>query len=61
MDIGYIEGGAVMGKIQDIIDGYSEANDDYLEYLQTKWAKVSKLNDAETVEQLVRMSSGGLY
>lgn len=61
MDIGYIEGGAVMGKLQEIIDSYSDANEEYLEYLQTKWAKVSKLNDAETVEQLVRMSSGGLY
>ena len=61
MDIGYIEGGATMGKMGEIIDGYADAETEYLEFLRTKWAKVNKLNDFETVEQLVRMSSGGLY
>lgn len=61
MDIGYIEGGATLGKITDIIDSYSDAEAEYLEFLKTKWAKVNKLNDAETVEQLVRISAGGLY
>lgn len=61
MDIGFMEGGASFGKITDIIESYSDAEADYLEYLKTKWAKVNKLNDWETVEQLVRMSSGGLY
>lgn len=61
MDIGYIEGGATMGKIQEMIDSYADSEDEYMEYLKTKWAKVSKLNDAETIEQIVRMSSGGLY
>lgn len=61
MDIGYIEGGATFGKITEIIDSYADAEDEYLEFLTTKWAKVNKLNDFETVEQLVRMSSGGLY
>lgn len=61
MDIGYIEGGATLGKINEIIDSYSEAEEEYMEFIRTKWAKVSKLNDAETVEQLVRISAGGLY
>lgn len=61
MDIGYIEGGATLGKIADIIDSYSDAEDEYLQFLKTRWSKVSKLNDSETVEQLVRISAGGLY
>lgn len=61
MDIGFMEGGATFGKITDIIDGFSDAETEYLEYLKTKWAKVNKLNDWETVEQLVRISAGGLY
>lgn len=61
MDIGYIEGGATLGKISEIIQGYEGSEEDYLEFLKTKWSKVSKLNDAETVEQLVRISAGGLY
>lgn len=61
MDIGYIQGGATMGKISEIIDSYSDSEDDYKEYLKTRWAKVNKLNDAETVEQLVRITAGGLY
>lgn len=61
LDIGYIEGGATIGKISDIIDGYESAEEEYLEFLKTRWSKVSKLNDSETVEQLVRISAGGLY
>lgn len=61
LDIGYIEGGATIGKISDIIDTYDSAEEDYLEFLKTRWSKVSKLNDSETVEQLVRISAGGLY
>ena len=61
MDIGYIEGGATLGKISDIIEGYEGAEEEYLEFLQKRWSKVSKLNDAETVEQLVRLTAGGLY
>lgn len=61
MDIGFIEGGATLGKMSEIIDSYADAEDEYQEFLRTKWAKVSKLNDTETVEQLVRISAGGLY
>lgn len=61
IDIGYIEGGATIGRISEIINDYAEAEADYLEFLETKWSKVSKLNDSETVEQLVRISTGGLY
>lgn len=61
MDIGYIKGGANMGRMKDIIDSYDNAEEEYIEMLRTKWAKVNKLNDAETVEQLVRITAGGIY
>lgn len=61
MDIGYYQGGMNMGKIQDIIDGYQDAQEEYEEFLLTKWAKVSKLNDNENAERLVRLTAGGNY
>ena len=61
MDIAYIEGGANLGKIRDIVESYDTAEEDYLEYLETTWAKVSKLNDPVTVEHLVRISADGSY
>lgn len=61
MDIGFIEGGATLNKLRDIIESYEADEEAYLEFLETKWAKVSKLNDSETVEQLVRLTAGGSY
>ena len=58
-DIAFIDGGAAMGRIKDIIESYDGAENDYTEMLKKTWAKVSKLNDHETVKQLVRLSTGG--
>lgn len=57
----YYEGGINLGKLADVIEGYSDAEEQYEEFLLTKWAKVSKLNDAETAERLVRLTTGGNY
>lgn len=61
MDIAFIEGGASLGEYKNIVDSYSDANTEYKEYMRVKWAKVARLNDAETIEQLVRMTAGGMY
>lgn len=60
MDIGYIEGGATIGAYKEIIDSYSDAEEQYDEYLRTVWAKTAKLNDPEIAERLVRITTGGL-
>lgn len=57
----FYEGGINLGKLAEIIESYSDAEEEYQEFLLTKWAKVSKLNDAETVERLVRLTTGGNY
>lgn len=61
MDIGYYQGGMNMGKLQDIIDSYESAQEEYEEFLLTRWAKISKLNDNENAERLVRLTAGGNY
>lgn len=61
MDVAFYEGGMNMGKMADIIDSYSEAEEQYQEFLETKWAIVSKLNDSETAERLVRLTTGGNF
>lgn len=57
----FYEGGVNLGKLADIVESYSDAEEQYQEFLLTKWAKVSKLNDAETAERLVRLTTGGNY
>lgn len=61
MDVGFYQGGMNMGKMQDIIESYESAQEEYEEFLLTKWAKVSKLNDNENAERLVRLMTGGNY
>lgn len=61
IDIGEYQGGMTIGKIKDLIDSYEDSEEQYKEYLLTKWAKVSKLNDNETAERLVRLMTGGNY
>jgi hypothetical protein len=57
---GAIEGGFELGVIKDVIDGYSDANELFLTYLEETWNKTSRMNDHETHLRHVRnlMGSG---
>ena len=54
LDKGYIYGGHELGIIKDIIDNYSTAEEDYQEYLNTTWKKVSFFNDTEKMGRFTR-------
>lgn len=58
MDMGYIKGGAQLGIYKDIIDGYSDALDEYYEELKTRWSKIAKLDDNETRKRLITLMVG---
>jgi len=54
LDKGYIYNGHELGIIKDIIDGYSDANEMYLEYLETKWRKIAFLNDNVSKDRFIK-------
>lgn len=57
---GAIEGGFDLGVIKEIIDGYADADELFLTYLEETWFKTSRMNDHETHLRHVRnlMGSG---
>lgn len=61
IDRAYVDGGADIGSIKDIIDGYSDAEENYKEFLEKNWSIVSILNDPEQHERFVRITSGGRW
>lgn len=61
LDVGYMQGGSEIGAYRNIIDGYSDANETYRDFLKTTWAKTSVYNDPEMRERLIRITSGGGY
>lgn len=45
MDVGELQGGMSLGRIKEIIEQYSDAEQMYQDYLRTKWPKKALLND----------------
>lgn len=45
MDAGVLYSGESLGKIKDIVDGYSDAEDLYHEFINTKWRKIAHFAD----------------
>lgn len=61
IDRGYMQGGSEIGVYKDIIDGYSDANETYRDFLKTTWSKTSVFNDPEMRERFIRLAAGGGY
>lgn len=59
LDMGKIQGGFEIGRFRDIVDGYSEAANDYIEYRDRTWIKVAQMNDPETYNRYIRSMLGG--
>lgn len=58
IDVGEVEGGAVIGQIKNIVDDYASSAEEYHEMLRTNWSVTATLNDPITASMLVRMSTG---
>lgn len=58
IDMGQMKAGAMLGTYKDLVDSFSDAQDEYDEYLTTHWAKVDKLNDYETRKRLIDLAVG---
>jgi len=59
LDEGFIRGGATLGRVREIIDGYADANTMYNEFVDVKWAKLAILMDPDKYRKVMKMSMGG--
>lgn len=55
MDEGEIKAGHELGSFRSIVEGYSNALEEYDEFLVTKWATVAWINDARAHTDLIRI------
>ena len=60
LDEGKLKGGFELGAFREIVESYSDAREQYNEYLRDTWRKVAHMNDRESYERLIRMQIGGL-
>lgn len=61
IDQGQLQGGVTVGRIREVIDSYSDANELYSTHLQEVWRKTAFLNDPETHRRHIKMLVGGGY
>ncbi|MNP96418.1 hypothetical protein D3C85_90010 [compost metagenome] len=54
-------GGMALGRIREIIDGYSDAYEQYEEYFETVWRKVALFNDPEANKRHLKYITGGRW
>lgn len=59
LDEGKVKGGFELGSFAEIVDSYSDAREQYNEFLRETWRKVAFMNDRESYERLIRMQIGG--
>lgn len=55
-----LSGGRELGKFNDIVSRYEDANQSYEDYLKEKWQKISFMNDQPSYHQLWRMMTRGV-
>jgi hypothetical protein len=58
LDMGELRGGVQVGKFKEIVEGYSDAEMMYREYLDETWAKVAFMNDPESMTRYISLISG---
>lgn len=59
VDIGEIQGGQIIGKIKEVLDSYSDAEEHYQEYLENTFSKVLFQNDQESFTRYLKLQVGG--
>ena len=55
---GYLYNGHDLGVIKEIVDGYSDANEMYTDYLETVWREVAFMNDGMTHDRYIKSMLG---
>lgn len=60
MDEALISGGQEIGAYRNLIEGYSDMNQTYKDFLKTKFAKILLMNDPETMQRYIRLTGVGI-
>jgi hypothetical protein len=59
VDMAELQGGYQLGAFKAILDTYSDAEQNYQDYLRDKWTKVALMNDQLSYRRLIKMTVGG--
>jgi len=55
LDRGYIEGGQELGSVKSYIDGLSDAEQMYQDYLKEEWMAIGNMNDRLVYEDILKL------
>lgn len=55
IDSAYISGGQELGAIKNIIESYSDAEENYQTYLNEKWRPTAFMNDTPSYDRFIKM------
>ena len=58
VNMGYLVGGKELGPFKDVIESYSSAEEEYLEYLNNVWGAVAFMNSNENYVEFIRSLVG---
>lgn len=58
IDLAFLSGGQEIGRFKEIVESYSDKEDEYQEYLKMVWGKVSFMNDQETFTRHLKLQIG---
>lgn len=58
MDQAQLQGGFELGVLKSIIEGYSDAEQNYSDYLDETWKKIAYMNDRERYSRLIDINTG---
>ncbi|MNU92858.1 hypothetical protein D3C71_827860 [compost metagenome] len=61
MDQAALSGGMALGRIREIVDGYSDAYEQYDTYFEEVWRKVAIFNDPEANKRHLKLITGGRW
>jgi hypothetical protein len=60
MDQAMLDGGQELGAFKEIVDDYRDAHEQYEEYFNERWRKVSIMADPKSKERFLRSLVGKL-
>ena len=59
LDQGELQGGQALGVIKEVVQGYSEAEQNYTDYLADFFEAILLMNDTASYEKMIRLTLGG--